>query len=199
MNKDHPSFGCNHIWFLFSVGHKLAPTGFIITEAGNKHAIYTIETILEQHDGSVSQNCHVVAVFRDAGTSGIRDANLVKYVKYVDFLMDYVDPSYIMADASVIEYMGRSISAEDRAYVRSKMDEPAEEEPTGWDILDEKRTMDIPSSEPVEETRDYQILVGALESLGFKKPMVKKITKKLSDRIGKEPVESLIKKAVQGV
>ena len=201
MDKNHPSFGSRHIWFLFSVGNKSDRLGFVITEAGNRDAIYTLEEILEQHDGSVNDNCNIVAVFRDAGSIGIRNQEIATYVKYVDFLLDYVNPSYIMSDISIVECMGKSLSKEDRDYARAKMGSitPAvaddDDEGDSWEVFNEQKPV---KNEPMEDTKDYHVLTGALESLGFKKPIIKKFVTKLGNRIGKEPIQSLIKEAVRG-
>ena len=119
LDENHPSFGVDQAWFLFSVQ---APDGavrrLLTVEARGCAAVATLEYVLAR-DGKVSDRCSVLAVYRRCSDVGMR-SELVDETSYVDFMLDVVDPDRLLADPTVATYFVESLTPEERGYAEAK-------------------------------------------------------------------------------
>lgn len=186
LTKSHPSFGHSFVAFLFKEGEKL-----ILVEAKNSWAVQVIERILLQ-DKAVSPTCHVLLVFRDSENIGIRSES-VQEVKYVDFMIDHVEPSRIMTDAAMAYSFRCSLSDVEckRAAERLAQD------------LEGNRTQEFdmetegPNPSPSSSVENKLVrLEGGLVGLGFKKSQISTWVKNSKSKVESAPVEELIRIAI---
>ena len=211
---DHPSFGYEQAWFLFALTNKSgAMVRLFVVEAHNPWAIQTLERIV-LHDGRVSTNCGLVSVSRHASMD--TRSSLITKVRYVDFMLDIVEPDYLMRDALITSSFEQSLSPEEKQYANAKLDAmvklerakprlvPMGPPPPKYPMPPEMRQLPAPmvidtTAEvfDAESSVVYQQAVAALTDLGFKKPQVKKVLSDLGGWVTDNTIENVIKKALQ--
>jgi hypothetical protein len=167
-------------------------------------------------DGKVSSNCELLSVFYEKGS--IRSRR-VQEVKYVDFMLDVVDPGYLMQNTVVTTSFEQSLSKEEKRYANAKLDAmveldrakpqlvPVGPPPPQYPLPPEME--DVPRLEaPVvidttaevfnpETSVIYQQAMAALTDLGFKKPQVKKVLDDMGYRMEDDAIENVIKQALR--
>jgi len=216
VKPNHPSFGHQQAWFLFAL---TAADGGMVrllsVQARNPWAIQTIET-MAAGDGKVSSNCELLSVFYEKGS--VRSCR-VQEVKYVDFMLDIVDPGYLMQNTVVTTSFEQSLSKEEKRYANMKLDAmmklerakprlipmgpPPPKYPLPPEMEDVPQLMAPVVIDTTAEVFDpetsvvYQQAMSALTDLGFKKPQVKKVLNDMGHRVDNETIENVIKRALR--
>lgn len=189
LGTEHPSYGCEQAWFLFSVRDAGRVARLLLVEAKNPWAVQAIERIAGP-DGMVSGNCELLTVHRQCPSIGIR-SDLVSEVDYVDFMVDVVDPGMIAGDQWAAAAFQRSLSPEDRERALRKMDRAA---PAKASAL-------MAAVIPIRRAAgpdNYQDVLAALTDLGYKRPQAKRAVDALGPRVNAMPLEDAVKAALQG-
>lgn len=164
----------------------------VLVEAKNSWAVQTTELLLMK-DGTVSKDCFILLVHRECESIGIR-AETVEEVSYADFMTDFVDPERFLADGAVSDSLKRSLSKEDRSYLREKI-RLSRKTPDG---PAEVRASEITKPQISAGTEDVRIkLTGGLLHLGFKKSEVGSFVDGLGSRLKTEKVEDLLRLGIQ--
>ena len=175
--EGHPSLNTHRAVYMFALGSR-----FLLVEAENRWAVLALERILLQ-GGQVSENCRVMAIFRDTQSLGVRD-ELVAEVPYVDFMMDIVDFERVFEDQIVRHCFGQSLSPVQKQYVAQKL-QAHPEAPE----LEETEAIVVSSEQPAK-------LSNALCGLGFKKSEVRKFVQSLGVRASQGPLNALIREGI---
>jgi len=189
LGTEHPSYGCEQAWFLFSVRDARRVARLLLVEAKNPWAVQALERVAGQ-DGMVSGNCELLTVHRQCPSIGIR-SGLVSEVDYVDFVTDIVDPGLIAGDQWAAAAFQRSLSPEDRDRALRKMGRPAPAPaPAGAQVIPFRQAPATPDN--------YQDVLAALTDLGYRKAQAKRAVDALGPRVNAMPLEDAIKAALQG-
>lgn len=173
LDRDHPSFGTPQAQFLFAIrSDDGAVRKLLLVEAKNPAAVAAVEHVLLQGSGSVSEKCTAVAVYRACDEVGMR-SDLIDEVGYVDFMLDVVDPDKLLADPTVSSFFVDSLTDEERAYARLKM-----EAKSSWNR--EPAAKKAPKAPRKDRVVEYEpgsrkdMLLSAMVRMGFQKPAVQK-------------------------
>jgi hypothetical protein len=191
----HPSFGASQATFMFAIS---APGGGIrrvlLVAAKNALAVQFVERLVAA-DNRVSDNCFLLTVHRETTPIGMR-SDLVEEVPYAQFVTDIVDPERVVADPSAEVAMCMSLSEEEKAMVEMAIMSRRHLQSSRTD----SRAMSLPPAEAAADrpgaSHDRSRLQEALSSLGLKRDQVSTLSRELDGRIGREPVEDLVKAAL---
>ena len=197
LSTEHPSYGCEQAWFLFSVKDAGRVARLLLVEARNEWAVQAVERIVAA-DGTVSQNCELLTVHRQCPSIGIR-SDLVSEVDYVDFMVDVVDPGRIAGDQWTAAAFQQSLTPEDRSKAIEKMSRPAFPSaavPARGNVIPMRRPQPRPFSP--ESSDNYQNALAALTDLGYKRPQAKRAVDALGSRVDDIPLVEAIKESLQG-
>lgn len=96
LSNDHPSYGCEHAWFLFSEQRRGIVNRLILVEARTTYAVQTIERIVAD-DNMVNSFCELQTVIRNPDGIGIR-SEFIELMDYGMFIAEVVDPAKIVND-----------------------------------------------------------------------------------------------------
>jgi len=185
--EGHPSSNTNRAVYMFALASGDQVSRFLLVEAENRWAVLALERILLQ-GGQVSDNCRVMAIFRDTLSLGVRDA-LVTEIPYVDFMTDIVDLGRIVEDPIAKYCFGQSLSSDQKQYVARKFESSdAVQEPVETETAIVVRS----SSDPEQPAK----IANALCGLGFKKSEVRKFVQSLGSRVTQEPINALIREGI---
>jgi hypothetical protein len=189
--KDHPAIGTKRAAYQFLIeGSNGTPVRFLLVEAENPWAVAAIEKILLR-DARISNNCRIIAVFRDHRFAGVRD-ELLEEISFVDFIVEMVD-SERLQDPIVSFCMKKALSKEEKEHARERIEEmksyipKAEAAPV--------RTESV--KDEAFGVREIELISSALCGLGFKKNEVKGFTASLGSRVKSEPIPELIKEGLK--
>jgi hypothetical protein len=223
---NHPSFGYGQAWFTFAL---INSSGILIrllmVEAKNPWAIQTLERIVLE-DGKVSPTCELLSVAKHCTELDTRSETTVK-VKYVDFLLDIVEPRRLIKDALVATAFDKSLTPDERRYAEVKMaaiikaDEAAQDltrvaspgsPPPRYPLPRQELALD-PTPAPVfckpspvqttvprfdpNDSIAYQSILAALMDLGFKRAQVKKVLDSMGSKVDQASIEDSIRSALQ--
>jgi len=204
LDRDHPSFGTRNAVFMFALVGRDGVSRFILVEANNSYAVLTIERILLQ-DQRVSDNCHMVAIFRDNRNLGTR-GDLIEEVPYVDFMTDIVESGRILEDSVMIECFTRSLTPQEKIYASAKLRELARQdsqENVLSESLDEREAEEAPELEeeqestvPSHDEEKAKSLQFALINMGFKKALVIKFVDSLGSDLDSKTLPELVRRAL---
>lgn len=208
---DHPAFGTSNGWYLFAFTNGSSIRRLALVEAKNKWAIMTMEFILRK-SGHVSGTCHVISIFRNCDNIGLR-SDEIDEIDYVDFMIDVVDSSLILANVATATMFRNSISKAECEYVSEKlslisskrMDDDFEQtmKTSGLpvDKTDSVKEADDQVDNPIstdskpKNDANAEKLCIALIGLGYNKKVVRKYVSELSNTESK-PIVSLVKEAL---
>lgn len=191
LSNEHPSYGCEQAWFLFSVQSDGRISKLLLIEAKNIWAVQTLERLAV--DGLVSQNCQLLAVHRRCSDVGIR-SDLVDEIDYVDFILDVVDPRRITGDQWAAASFQQSLTPSDRAKALNKMQAPVAPRAAVVDNVVPIR----PQVFDPENSENYQDVLAALTDLGYKRPQAKRAVDALGSRVDEMSLANAVKAALQG-
>lgn len=195
LREDHPSYGCDQAWFLFSMSSSKTITRLLLVEAKNEYSVATIERIVAM--GRINSSCELLTVHRQCDSIGIR-SEMVTSVDYIDFMLDVVDPSRIISDPLTAQSFRNSMSQEDRVKAMSKMDATQDEEPDGCDLEDVKLADVIPIRRfNSSNSQNYQDVLAALMDLGYKKLQARKSVDSLGSTVDELELGDAVKAALQ--
>jgi hypothetical protein len=193
LDQNHASFGCDQAYFIFGITKEGDShlCRLMLVEASNAYAVYTIEKIL-LNDGKVSKTCYIISVHRDCKSIGIR-SDVMQQIRYVDFMIDMVDPGRIVADPTISTSFKNSLSPEEREYTDQKIEilnsaNSEEKIEINHDSVKQPITNNV---DDVKSQLEYGLI-----GMGFKKSMVKKCIDGLKDEIQKNKIEDLFFKAI---
>lgn len=201
LDRDHPSFGTSNATFLFALqDDRGGVVRFLVVEAKNPYAVATIERILVQNDQQVAPNCRVLAAFRDARNTGVRD-DLVEEVSYVDFITDIVEASWLLADPVNTTCLSQSITAEEKQYIQQKAQMLAgtRSAPRLVAAPEPEETEEEEQDEPEPNTNQRIQLSAALTGMGFKKAAVDKFVRDLGSRADRAPLQDLLREGLRAL
>jgi hypothetical protein len=184
LTREHPSFGFDKVAFLFNENGKL-----ILVEAENSWAVQVIERILLQ-DKTVSPTCRVLAVFRNVTNIGLRTDDDIESINYVDFMIDKVEPSRILADSAMSYSFRCSLSDAECKKASQKLAKELEGKPRAGEL-------DMKTEGPNPSSKNKLIrLEGGLLGLGFKKSQISAWMKDSKSKVETHTVEELIRSAI---
>lgn len=197
IGRDHPSYGVDHAWFLFSVTDVAAGriSRLIYVEGKGPWAVQTIERIA--YDGRVSPNCELLTVIRECEI-GIR-SDMVEVVSYVDFMLDVVHPDRLLRDALVTTAFRSSLSQEQIDYASKKLERGRQAILRDADgMTDHVRPLPLRSTRPFDADSDtYQDALAALTDLGYKRAQACKALDALGPEARSMPLEKVLKTVLQ--
>ncbi len=205
--EDHPSFGCQQAWFLFSV----TPPGMrgagrlLLVEAKNVWAVQTLER-LTNSDNTVSRTCNLVAVFRNCDDVGIR-SDLMDEISYVDFVIDMVDMDRLLSDSLSSSGFASSLTADEKAHAAKRLYDAPNPEDGQPEPVQQLKANFLPPKDDVQASKSDCMLMmnggerlsSALTGLGFKGPSVKKFIDSLGNRVMTDPIEVLLKEGIRAL
>lgn len=191
LSREHPSYGCEQAWFLFSIRDAGRVSRLLLVEARSSQAVQAIERVAAS-DGRVSDNCELLTVHRQCPTIGIR-SDLVSEADYVDFMIDVVDPGRIAGDQWAAAAFQGSLTPEDRSRAIGKMGRPAAAESAPAEVVPMRPSVRF---DP-DRSGNYQDALAALTDLGYKRAQAKRALDSLGPRVDQLPLEEAIKAALQ--
>lgn len=203
INKNHPSFGANQAYFMFGIIDNGAYCRTVLVEAKNPWAVQVIERIAIKEQ--VSEKCFLLAVFIDSHNVGMRH-NSCDEISYVDFMLDMVDSDLILSESAVAHAFQRSLSAEDVAYAKSKMNGAwfNQDKPKSKMKLDETVSQSFDDEKEFDGSKTevygpYTTAMSALVGLGYKKPQAKVALDKIGINIFNLELNDIIKTALRNL
>lgn len=193
LSNEHPSYGCEQAWFLFSIQNGDKVSKLLLVEAKNVWAVQTLERLAV--DSFVSRNCQLLMVHRRCSDVGIR-SDLVDEIDYVDFILDIVEPRRITGDQWAAASFQQSLTPADKAKALSKM--RVEAAPTMAVAVAANVIPIRPQVFNPENSRNYQDALAALTDLGYKRPQAKRAIDALGSQVDEMNLANAVKAALQG-
>lgn len=196
LDSSHPSFGCKSAWFQFAI---LSSDGAIrkllVVEANSEEFVETLELLLLV-DGFVSKTCHVVSVFRESDSVGMRSP-IIEESSMIEFMADIVDTERLRDSRVLQTFVGALTSAQRNAF-RSKLEARAERVESS-NLGDGKLSLQEianskPEVPPVPERSD--ILISSLVGLNFNKGAVVKWVTGQGNKINDGTIQDQIRLAL---
>jgi len=191
LDQNHPSFGVETAMFLFAIGAKN-----LVVEAQNQYAVATLERLLIRNNQQVSEKCRVLCVFRECTEAGVRD-DAVDEVPYIEFMMDIVNPKWLMNDKVTLACFNHSCSPKERTHALNRAKAfKATASPSHSASMPKMQAVFSPVKEQVDPDA-CKNLSSALSGLGFKKAETEKFVRNLGLRVNKEPITDLLREGIK--
>jgi len=194
--EGHPADGTERAAYQFLISDPAtgAPVRFLLVEAENPWAVATLEKVLLR-DARVSDNCRIIAVFRDHRVAGVRD-ELLEEVPFADFMVDIVDPERIDGSPVVQACFSKSLEPEARAHVLRRLEEIGSAAAPRASAEPKARPL---TAAPPASYGNEEVLTSALCNMGFKKAEVRKFVSSVGPRLHSDPVPELIREGLRSL
>jgi len=198
--EGHPADGTERAAYQFLISDPStgAPVRFLLVEAENPWAVAALEKILLR-DARVSDNCRIIAVFRDHRVAGVRD-DLLEEVPFTDFMVDIVDPERL--ESQVVQAcFSKSLEPKAREYVLGRIREAESGVHTvSRTAAPARRPAPVPAlSLQLPPSGNAEVLTSALCNMGFKRAEVKKFVSSVGPRVESDPVPDLIREGLKSL
>lgn len=196
IGPDHPLHGCAQAWFLFIVQGPVRAR-ILQVEARNPWAVSFLELI--SRSGNVSPTCSLLSVSLQRPAM---QSELVTEVRLSDFIVDMLDYNVIAHDSTALFMLQNCLSAGDRINIERRLD-MMERMREAEDLVDEEFVVTEAIEDEESETdlaaaaADAEKITAAMLDLGFGKNQVRRFVSGLEGRLGKEPLESLIREGLR--
>lgn len=201
LHPEHPSAKTPAAAFIFQ-----AADGMLFVEANTNLAVQAMELLCA--DNCPADGLELLGVFRDYGTIGIRNDNLVG-ISYVEFLARIADKEKLAIIPMLKECIAASLTEDDREQMASiiKHMKSSNEDDENNEYNDDENNEDDEDDENPEiidtRTQDKEQekirLMQALTGLGFQKKPVNAFITSINDRIGVDPIEKLIREGLRNL
>lgn len=184
LHEDHPSYGCDKAWFIFSDNKVGIVNRLILVEARNTFAVQTLEAIAASNDGMMNDTCELHMVIRNPESIGIR-SDFVEGMDYVVFITEIVDASKIVSNSLVCAALQNSLPVGECNAATAEL------------FSGIRNTPNKPEPKTVVDSHIYDNAMSALIGMGFSKLQAVNLINSVGPQANSMDLNSLIKQALK--